>query len=120
MYQTTIIIGNVGRDPESRFTPAGKRVTSFSVAVNKRWKDADGQDQEKVTWFRVATWGKLADVCAEYLTKGRQVMVEGEVDASAWLATDGTARASLELTARTVKFLGSKQGAPESDEDMPF
>ena len=118
MHQTTIIIGNVGRDPELRFTPSGVPVCSFSVATSRSWTDADGVKQERTTWFRVTAWRKLAEICNQYLAKGRQVMVEGEVDVSAWI-NDGEARATLELTARTVKFLGKRDdGIPSSLDDV--
>ncbi|MBN2471105.1 MAG: single-stranded DNA-binding protein [Anaerolineae bacterium] len=109
MYQYTVIVGNVGRDPELRYTPGGAAVCDFSVAVNRRWTGQDGQQNEKTTWFRVTCWNKLAEVVNQYVTKGRQILVTGEVDASAWVDNDGNARATLEMTARDVKFLGSRQ-----------
>ena len=126
MYEQTIIIGNVGRDPEMRYTPNGKAVTNFSVAVNRRFKGKDGQMQERTKWFRVTAWDKLAELCNQYLRKGRLVLVAGEIDASAYANQAGEPAASLELTAREVKFLGGK---PQEDEppvstpaatDMPF
>jgi len=138
MYSKTIIVGHIGRDPEQRFTPSGKSVVNFSVATNRSWTDQDGQRQEKTTWFKATAWGKLGELCAQYLTKGRLVLVEGEIDASAWTAQDGTARATLELNANNVRFLGSNgeshaldekpvtkakpQALPDSfeDEDIPF
>lgn len=132
MFQKTIIVGNLGRDPEMRYTPSGVPVTTFSVAVNRRWTDQQGQPQEKTTWFRVTAWRKLAELCNQYLSKGRQVLVEGDIDASAWLGQDGQPRASLELTARTVRFLGGSattegyapdslhEGPPVEEGDIPF
>jgi len=131
MYQKVIIIGNLGADPEMRFTPTGRPVTHFPVAVNRRWTDNNGEQREATTWFRVTAWGKLAETCNAYLNKGRLVMVEGEVKASAWIDQQGQARATLELTARTVKFLGkgngnngeARSGVDEAfaiDEDIPF
>lgn len=108
MYQTTIVVGHLGQDPEMRFTPSGVPVTNFSVATTRRWTGSDGQQQEKTTWFRVTAWRRLAETCNQYLSKGRLVLVEGEIDASAWTSQGGEARASLELTARTVKFLGGR------------
>ncbi len=116
MYQKTILIGNLGDDPKMRFTPSGTPVTSFPVAVNRRWTDADGNPQEKTTWFRVNAWARLAEVCNQYLTKGRLVMVEGDVSASSWVSQDGEARATLEIKARTVKFLG-RSGQPDGTEE---
>ncbi len=128
MYQKLVIVGNLGSDPEMRYTPDGTPVTSFSVAVNRRWTAKDGSQGEKTTWFRVTAWRKLAETCNQYLSKGRTVLVEGDIDASAWTAKDGTARASLELTARNIRFLcGSRQSAtdegiaaPPPAEDIPF
>ncbi|HFQ95015.1 MAG TPA: single-stranded DNA-binding protein [Anaerolineae bacterium] len=133
MYQHTVIVGRLGRDPEMRYTPSGVPVTSFSVAVSRKWKNQNGELQEKTTWFRVTAWRKLAELCNEYLSKGRLVLVEGEIDASAWVGQDGDPRATLELTAQNVRFLGSrsagefgeggaafKEGPGPSEEDLPF
>ena len=129
MYQKTVIVGNLGNDPEMRYTPSGVPVTSFSVAVNRRWTDQNGDLQEKTTWFRVTAWRKLAEQCAQYLHKGRLVLVEGDIDASAWTGQDGQPRATLELTARVVRFLGSRgdttlsEGSSEgsvNEEEIPF
>ena len=128
MYQSTTIIGHLGRDPEMRYTPSGAPVTNFSVATSRRWTDAAGVQQERTTWFKVVAWRKLAEVCNQYLRKGQLVMVEGEVDASAYMPKDGgEPRASLELTARTVKFLSKSGEAHEAAmpsinevEEVPF
>ncbi len=131
MYQRVVIVGNLGSDPEMRFTPSGVPVTSFSVAVNRRWTNSNGEPQEKTTWFRVTAWRKLAELCNQYLSKGRLVLVEGEVEANAWADSQGNPRATLELTARNVRFLGGRSSqadvpsAPEQGgdfigEDIPF
>ena len=131
MYQHVVIVGNLGRDPEMRYTPSGVPVTTFSVAVSRKWKGQDGEMHEKTTWFRVTAWRKLAELCNQYLSKGRQVLVEGEVEASAWTGQDGEPRATLELTAQNIRFLGSRggsdfekpgavEGAPIVEEDLPF
>lgn len=142
MYQQVIIVGNLGRDPEMRYTASGVPVTSFSVAVSRRWTGQDGQRQEKTTWFRVSAWRQLAELCGQYLTKGQKVMVVGEIeDPNVWTDQQGNSRASLELTARDVRFLSSRDeagmggGMPSSamasggggddgpasnDEDIPF
>lgn len=126
MYQRVMIIGRLGRDPESRFTSSGDAVTSFSVAVDKKWTK-DGAVQQRTTWFRVTTWRNLAEICNQYLHKGSLVMVEGEMlEPKAWQKKDGTWAASLDLTASTVKFLSSKsddgrdEGASIEDESVPF
>jgi single-strand DNA-binding protein len=119
MYQHTVIIGNLGDDPKMRYTPSGDAVADFSVAVNRKWKNADGETQEKTTWFRVTAWRKLAEICNQYLAKGRLVLVEGEVSASSWVTQNGEARATLELNARNVRFLGKGNGngvEPETHE----
>lgn len=135
MFSKTIVVGYLGRDPELRFTPSGQQVCSFSVATSRSWTDQSGQQQEKTTWFRVTAWGKLGELCHQYLAKGRLVLVEGEVDASAWTGQTGEPRASLEITARNVRFLGGRDStggpmaprpsapmeAPAMDEeDIPF
>ncbi len=113
MYQKTVVIGHLGKDPEMRYTPSGVPVTSFSLATTRRWNNANGEPQEKTTWFRVTCWRKLAETAAQYMQKGKLILVEGEVDASAYTDRDGNARASLELTATNFKFLGAKGETPE-------
>ena len=133
MYQHVVIVGNLGRDPEMRYTPSGVPVTSFSVAVSRKWKNQNGELQEKTTWFRVTAWNKLAELCNEYLSKGRLVLVEGEIDASAWIGQDGEPKATLELRAQNVRFLGGRSvnelgqeaalkesSAVVDEEDLPF
>lgn len=115
MYQRVIIAGNVGKDAEMRYTPSGVPVTSFSVAVNRRWNSATGEQQEKTTWFRVTCWRKLAETAGQYVKKGQRILVEGEVEAQAYIDREGNARGTLELTASTFKFLSSRQ---ESGEGM--
>jgi len=128
-YQYTIIIGNVGRDPEMRYTQSGVAVCDFSVAVSRQWTDRTTNEQrEKTTWFRVSAWRGLAETCNQYVRKGMQIMVAGEIDASAYQGQDGQPRASLDLTAREIKFLGRRGEAgeemgaayPSEAEDLPF
>ena len=107
MFSTTIVCGHLGADPEMRYLPSGVAVCNFSVATTRKWSGDNGP-MEKTTWFRVAAWRKLGETCNQYLSKGRLVLVEGEVEATAWTTKDGEARASLELTARSVKFLGGR------------
>ncbi len=114
MYQRTIVVGHLGRDPEMRYTPSGVPVTSFSIATTRRWTNANGEPQEKTTWFRVTCWRKLAEQAAQYLQKGRLVLVEGEIDASAWTDREGSPRASLELNAFALRFLGARGEAGEA------
>jgi len=127
MYQKTIIVGRLGQDPTMRYTSSGDAVTSLSVAVDNGYT-RNGERVNRTTWFRVAVWGKQAEPCNQYLKKGRMVLVEGEVSASAYAAKDGEARASLDVRAWTVKFLGGAQdnaGASNQvqdivEEDIPF
>jgi single-strand DNA-binding protein len=110
MYELTLIVGRVGRDPELRMTPHGLPVTNFSVAVNHRYTDPQGQLQERVKWYRITAWRKPAEACAQYVKKGQRILVEGEVDASARVdSKDGSAQAALELTATTVRFLSERE-----------
>lgn len=108
MYQQTTIIGNVGKDPELRFTPQGVAVCDFTVAVNKKYTTQGGEPREETTWFRVTCWRQLAETVAKYVRKGRQIFVVGEVAASAYADKSGQPAATLEITAQTVKFLGQR------------
>src|SRR5512137_2248572 len=115
MYHTLILVGNVGRDPEMRYTPSGQPVTSFSVATNRQYTANSGETVKETIWFRVTTWGKTAEVCNQYVKKGSKVLVEGRLTPDAntggprvWTAQDGTPRASFEVTASTVRFLSSR------------
>lgn len=119
MYQRVSLIGRLGRDPEMRYTPDGTPVTSFSVATDRRWTDASGQQQERTVWFRVTAWRRLAETCNQYLAKGRLVYVEGELsEPKPFQGRDGEWRASLDVTAREVKFLSGRGegGAPRAGE----
>lgn len=105
-YQQIIVVGNVGRDPELRYTPSGIAVTDFSVASSRRWTDQNGQAVERTTWWRVTCWRRQAEIVAQYVKKGRQVMVvASQVEANAYTGRDGEARASLDITADEVRFL---------------
>lgn len=126
MYQQTTIIGNLGNSPELRYTPTGDAVCSFSVATNRKWTGQDGQPQEQVTWFRVSAWGKTGEACNQWLEKGKLVMVVGQLQPDKatggpriWTDNDGNARASFEIRAFTVKFLGGSQdqGSGQSQGD---
>ena len=131
MYQNTIVVGHLGRDPEMRYTPDGTPVTTFNIATSRKWTNPEGQPQEKTTWFRVTAWRKLAENCNQFLAKGRLVLVEGDIELSTWAdKSTGEPRGMLELRARNVKFLGGKsergeaaEGAPapaETEEELPF
>ncbi len=115
MYHTIIFAGNLGRDPEMRYTPTGQAVTSFSVAVNDSYTSSTGERVPRTIWFRVSAWGKQAETANQYLKKGSKVLVEGRlvVDATTggpriWNRQDGTVGASFEVSARTIRFLSSR------------
>ena len=111
-FQQTIIIGNVGRDPEMRYTQGGAAVCSFSVAVTESWTDKQSNEKrEKTNWYRVTAWRGLAEVCNQYVHKGMQIMVAGNVEASAYMNNNNQPAASLELTARDIQFLGGRGGS---------
>jgi single-strand DNA-binding protein len=124
MYHNIIIAGNLGRDPEMRYTPSGQAVTSFSVAVNDDYTGRDGNRVKRTIWFRVSTWGKLAETCNNFLAKGRKVLVEGRMVADesgnprTFQRQDGSTAASFEITAKTVRFLSSRNDGPiDADDD---
>ena len=113
-----LVIGNLGSDPEMRYTSGGVPVTSFSVATNRRYTTASGDQRDETEWFRVTAWRQLAEQCNQFLTKGRQVDVEGRLSTSSWQGQDGQNRTSLEINAVRVVFLsgggGGEQGGPRS------
>lgn len=119
MYHQTTIIGNLGRDPEMRYTQGGTAVCNFSVAVSERWTDQHtGERKEKATWYKVSVWGKQAESCNQYLSKGSQVFVSGTASVNAYTNNQGEPAASLELRAREVKFLDSSNNGGNGD-DQP-
>ncbi|HXG40068.1 MAG TPA: single-stranded DNA-binding protein [Candidatus Limnocylindrales bacterium] len=115
-----MIIGNLGRDPEMRYTPSGRPVTQFTVAVNRNYRDANGEWQEETEWFRVVAWDQLAERTAEYLRKGRKVYVEGRLQTRQWEAQDGTKRYTTELIAQTVTPLDPRPRDEEEAGAPPF
>lgn len=142
-YQKVIITGNLGKDPEMRYTPSGQAVTSFSVAVNESYTNAGGEKIKRTIWFRVSAWGKQAETCNAYLKKGSLVLVDGRMSADAstggpkvWTKQDGSVGASFEITAATVRFLSARGDAapmteatrdlggsdvpPEDEDQIPF
>jgi single-strand DNA-binding protein len=118
-----IIIGRLGNDPEVRYTPSGSAVARFSVATSEEWKDkVSGEKKERTEWHRVTAWGKLGEICGEYLAKGRQVYVEGRLQTSSYDDKDGVKRYSTEIVASDVQFLGSREssgGRPTSGGPAP-
>jgi len=131
MFLRIILIGHLGADPELRYTPSGQPVTNFRMATTRHWSDREsGEGREETTWFRVTVWGKQAEACNEYLSKGRMVLVEADrIQASPYLNKEGQPAASLEVTAQTVRFLGGRgaqagevgpQEIPEDLDVIPF
>ncbi len=135
-----IIVGRLGRDPELRYTPDGTAVANFSVATSEEWKDKNsGEKKERTEWHRIVAWRRLGEICGEYLSKGRQVYVEGKLQTRSW-EQDGVTRYTTEIVATDVQFLGNRddagggrrsgggmdQGYPEppvadtQDDDIPF
>ncbi|NCF65745.1 MAG: single-stranded DNA-binding protein [Chloroflexi bacterium] len=119
MYQKIIVAGNLGGDPEMRYMPDGTAVTNFSMATSRTWTDRNsGQPVKETTWFRVSVWGRQAESTNQYLSKGRQVIVEGRLRADpntggprTYTRQDGTVGASFDITAETVRFIGSREDA---------
>lgn len=106
-----ILIGRLGADPEIKTVTGGQSVARLSVATSENWTGRDGQKQERTEWHRVVVWGKLAELCGKYLTKGRQVYLEGRIQTRSWEDQQGQKRYSTEVVANTVQFLGGTQGA---------
>jgi single-strand DNA-binding protein len=140
MFHTVIIAGNLGRDPEMRYLPSGQAVTNFSMATSRKYTGSDGNLVKETIWFRVSVWGRMAEVCSQYLRKGSKVLVEGSLRPDPatggprmWTRQDGTTSASYEVNASTVRFLSSRSddeayqssdyaGQPEAgaEDEIPF
>jgi len=105
-----IVLGNLGRDPETRYTADGAAITNVSIATTRRYKDASGQQQEETEWHRVAFFGRLAEIAGEYLRKGRPVYVEGRLRTRKWQDKDGQDRYTTEIVAENMQLLGSREG----------
>ena len=121
MFQRVEIIGNLGRDPEMRYTPSGIAVTNISVATSKKWKNQSGQMQEETVWFRVTLWRNDAENANQYLKKGSRVFVAGEIkEPKIWFDKEGTPRTSLEMTSQFIKYLSKAPDEGSSASDAPF
>lgn len=127
-----ILVGNLGRDPEVRYTKSGQAVASFSLATSERWTGKDGNKEEKTEWHRIVAWGKLGEICGEYLSKGKQVYIEGRLQTREWDDKDGNKRSTTEIVANNMTMLGqagqqepgpNSQSMREDDregDDIPF
>ncbi len=110
-----MLIGNLGQDPETRYTPSGQAVANFSIATTEKWNNKQsGQPEEKTEWHRIVVWGKLAELCREYLAKGRTVYIEGRLQTRSWDDKDGNKRYTTEIVAQTVQFLSKREGGQPS------
>ena len=140
-YNKVLLMGNLTRDPELRYTQSGQAVCNFTIAVNRYYNDKSGQRQEDTSFLRITVWGKQGENCAQYLAKGRQVGVQGRLEWREWEAQDGSKRQAVEVVADSVQFLGSRGdgeaggqyvpagaaqksdadfGASPTDDDIPF
>jgi single-strand DNA-binding protein len=123
-----MIIGHVGRDPEMRYTPSGRPVTTFTVATSRSWSTAEGERREETEWFNVVSWGSLAEICNQHLRKGQQVYVEGRLQTRRWDDPEGKKHFATELVAKEMIMLGDRregigqplEAAPGEEEEFPF
>lgn len=122
-----MIIGHLGRDPEMRYTPSGRPVTTFSVATSRSWHSADGERHKETEWFNVVAWGSLAEICNQYLRKGQQVYIEGRLQTRRWEDTEGNKHFTTELVSREMIMLGERRdisttymSKPGEEEEFPF
>jgi len=109
-----MIIGHVGRDPEMRYTPSGRPVTTFTVATNRSWNSADGEHHAETEWFNVVTWGSLAEVCKQHLTKSQQVYIEGRLQSRRWEDAENVRHTSVEIVASEMMILGERRESQPS------
>lgn len=114
-----ILVGRLGQNPEVRYTPSGAAVANFSLATNETWVDKSGQKQERTEWHRIVVWGKLAELCGQYLAKGRQAYVEGRLQTRQWQDKDGQTKYTTEIQAQTIQFLGATAGAGAPRDQAP-
>lgn len=123
-----MIIGNLGRDPEMRYTPSGRPVTTFSVAASRSWNTSDGDRRVETEWFNVVAWSSLAEICKQYLSKGQQVYIEGRLQTRQWDDNDGNKHTSVEIVANEMIILGDRRDTNEGtseedgliDDEFPF
>jgi single-strand DNA-binding protein len=112
-----MIIGNLGRDPEMRYTPSGKPVTTFSVATSRSWNTSDGEKREETEWFNVVAWSSLAEICKQYLNKGQQVYIEGRLQTRHWDDQEGNKHTSVEIVANEMIILSERRETGETSAD---
>jgi len=115
-----MIIGHLGRDPEMRYTPTGRPVTTFIVATNRSWNKSNGERHSETEWFNVVAWGSLAEICKQYLTKSQQVYVEGRLQTRHWEDNDGKHHTSIEIVANEMIILGDRKETFQAEDDNSF
>lgn len=123
MINKAILIGNLGNDPEIRYTQAGTAVASFTMATAEKWKDQNGEWQERTEWHRIVCWGKLADTCGEHLQKGSKIYLEGKIQTRKWQDQNGNDRYTTEIVGREIKFLSPRSESQQSSggyQDPPY
>lgn len=113
-----MVIGHLGKDPEMRYTPSGRPVTTFTIAVSRSWNSADGERHSETEWFNIVAWGNLAEICKQYLTKGQQVYVEGRLQTRHWDDKEGQKHTSVEIVANEMLMLGDRRDANHVSEDQ--
>jgi single-strand DNA-binding protein len=119
-----MVIGHLGRDPEMRYTPSGRPVTTFTIAVSRSWNTADGERRTETEWFNIVAWGNLAEICKQYLYKGQQIYIEGRLQTRRWEDKEGQKHTSVEVVANEMMMLGerrdnSSQSQEETQSDEP-
>lgn len=121
MINKVILIGYLGKDPEVKYTQSGMVVANFSVATTERWKDKSGEMQDHTEWHNIVAWGKLGEICGEYLVKGRQVYIEGKIQTEKWQDKDGNDRYTTKIVANEMKMLGKgeQQKTDHRQDDSP-
>ncbi len=113
-----MIIGHLGKDPEMRYTPSGRPVTTYTVAVSRSWNSADGERHTETEWFNIVAWGNLAEICKQYLTKGQQVYIEGRLQTRRWDDKEGQKHTSVEIVANEMMMLGDRHDANHGSEEQ--
>jgi len=112
-----MVIGHLGRDPEMRYTPSGRPVTTFTVAVSRTWNTADGERRSETEWFNIVAWGNLAEICKQYLHKGQQVYIEGRLQTRQWEDKEGQKHKNVEVVANEMMMLGDRRENNKTSED---
>jgi len=116
-FNRVIVMGNLTRDPELRYTPSGAAVTSFGLGINRRFRDSSGAPKDEVSFVEIVAWGKQAELCTEYLAKGRLVLIEGRLRQERWESREGESRSALKVVAERIQFLPN--GRPPAAEEEP-